>query len=196
MKGIKEANVEIEGISPLLMSNPQTLDPLNYYTKEIKKITGLHHSKRTDDHEARLQRLTWEGGLYIDKNIGLYIPGINIHACIRDGARISKKGKDVEAGMQIEPDLVPLICSAPKDIDKMYQPKFIDKRRVVVKGQGIMRSRPRFDEWSLKFQIFIIEDIISHSQVRGWVEKAGQRKALGDYRPFFGRFIVKKFKWI
>ncbi len=144
----------------------------------------------------KLQRLTWEGGLYWDDDIGLHIPGINVHACIRDGARVTKKGKDVEAGLQITPELVPLIVNAPKTVNKLYVPEFIDKRRVVVKGAGIMRSRPRFESWMLSFNLTIITDIISEGEVPGYLEKAGQRKGLGDYRPLFGRFTLKDFKWL
>ncbi len=56
MEGIKEAEVTIEGAAPLLMSNPQTLDELNPYTIAIKKITSLHHSKKTQDLLAKIAK--------------------------------------------------------------------------------------------------------------------------------------------
>jgi hypothetical protein len=47
-----------DGMSDLLVNNPQTADRLNPWSQLIAELTGK--KKRTDDEERQLQRLKWE----------------------------------------------------------------------------------------------------------------------------------------
>jgi len=192
--GISKAMVIIEGVSPILMHNGQLANPLNPIVKQMKEITSKHHSKKTESDTFELMRLEYMGGLYIDDKKGPYIPCEAMEGTIRAGATISRKGKQVIAGLQVDPDKIKLIYDGPRDADKLYDKGFVDVRVVALnKSAKIMRTRPRFDKWSAEFEIMTIDEVLSLDEVRGFIEKAGILKGIMDYRPKFGRFIIKEF---
>ena len=195
IKGISKAMVIIEGASPLLMHNGQLANPLNPIVKQMKEITSKHHSKKTEADLLELMRLEFMGGLYFDDKIGPYIPCEAIEGTIRAGATLKSKGKQVVAGVQVDPAKVKLIYNGPKSADKLYEDKnFVDVRGVGLnKSATIMRTRPRFDSWSAEFELMVIDEVLSLNDVRGFIEKAGMLKGILDYRPKFGRFILKEF---
>jgi len=69
-------NVEIKGVSPLLLHNGQLADPLNQYTRALKQQTSKR--KKTDVDLMEIRRLEWEGGFYRDDQDRPCIPGENI----------------------------------------------------------------------------------------------------------------------
>lgn len=74
----------------------------------------------------------------------------------------------------------------------------IDRRRAIVMGKGIMRSRPRYDEWSCSFHIEFDAELIENPLILVQIlHDAGQRMGVGDYRPsrkgFFGRFKIREY---
>ena len=198
IEGIKTAMVRIEGVSPLLMHNSRLANPADPIVKKIKSITSKHHSKKTEADELKLMELEYEGGLYHNDEAGVHIPAVNIEGCIRDGARISSKGKTIESGAQVSPEFIPLIYDGPKTPDALYKnKKFVDVRAVKLqKSSTVMRTRPRFDIWALEFELMVIEEIISPGDVEAHLRKAGLIKGIGDFKPKFGRFIVKEFEWL
>ena len=67
----------------------------------------------------------------------------------------------------------------------------IDRRRAVVKRAGIIRSRPRFNEWRALFEIEFDPILIPDPKIIVEIaQDAGTRIGVGDYRPRFGRFVV------
>ena len=70
---IQQALVVITGFAPLLMNNPQTVDPFNKYTKLKKPITNKKAGK-TEDDLIELGNIETEGKLYFDTDIGAYVP--------------------------------------------------------------------------------------------------------------------------
>lgn len=76
----------------------------------------------------------------------------------------------------------------------------VDSRPVTIpstKGK-IMRHRPRFDQWSAKFQIRINENILPVDFIHRLMDEAGEVNGLGDFRPQtggpFGRFVLTSWK--
>ena len=59
-----------------------------------------------------------------------------------------------------------------------------------------MSWRPMFKEWSCEFTLEIADEMLNATTVKEILETAGRFKAVGDYRPEYGRFIVKQFKKI
>lgn len=71
----------------------------------------------------------------------------------------------------------------------------IDTRRAVVVKQGILRSRPKFEDWACELELEIDEDMIPVSLVLENLNEAGMLAGIGDYRinkggPF-GRYKVE-----
>ena len=195
IEGIKRAMVEIEGVSPLLMHNGQLANPMNPIVRQMKEITSKHKSKKTNADEIELMRLEFMGGLYLAEDIGPFIPCECLEGCIRDAAKINSKGKQVTAGLQVDPDRVRLVYDGPRTAEDLYEDKnFVDVRPIKLqKSTTVMRTRPRFNKWSASFEVMAIEEMLNIQDIRKFLEKAGMFKGLMDYRPKFGRFVVRDF---
>lgn len=190
---IATAKVRIEGACPLLLHSPKLANPLDPLTKEMKKITAKR--KKTDADYEMMSKLEYLGGLY-ENDEGIQIPSTVIEGCIRSGATISRKGKDVQSSLSVYPIDVPLIYDGPKTGEALFRSgKFIDVRGVKVKNSRIMRTRPRFNNWALEFEIIIDDDTISKEDVFTFLEDGGRKKGICDFRPVFGRFTVASISW-
>jgi hypothetical protein len=197
VNGISTARVRIEGVAPLLMHNARLVDDADSVVQKMAAITAKKKNKTSTD-EKQLVKLAFLGGLYENDSAGIHMPAANIEACLRDGARTTSKGKDIESGAQVDPEFIPLIYDGPKKGAGLFKDKnFIDRRPVWLKGNtAIMRTRPRFNQWALEFELSIVEEIVNKDDVAKYLIKAGLRKGLGDYRPKFGRFEVARFEWL
>ena len=133
--------------------------------------------------------------LYKDSQGKLGVPAVNIKACIRDASRNYKiKGRRatfaslVRAGIEILP--FPMIPLGNEEWT-------VDIRPVVVQRARILRARPKFDEWSLEFELVNREPTMFPSEtMKRILEEAGKYYGLGDYRPDFGLFEVERFEII
>ncbi len=94
--------VTIEGVSPLLMHNGQTADPLNKFSKELKAVSSKR--KKTDEDYAEMSRIEWHAGLYVDKHGFIVLPSEALEAAIGDGAKKSKLGKAFKSAVFIDCD--------------------------------------------------------------------------------------------
>jgi len=71
----------------------------------------------------------------------------------------------------------------------------IDVRRAVVQRQGILRARPRIEDWYCELEFEYDEEAISPAHMLQVLTLAGKTPGIGDYRigrkgPF-GRFTVE-----
>lgn len=183
----------IEGVAPLLMHNVRALDPLNPYTKALAEITSKRDKTDADHEELRWRE--WAGGIYYADDMGPYVPSEWIESTIRDGARTSRRGKDVVAGLYC-PDERYALIGAPrvKSLRELYDsPGYLDVRPVKVGMARVMRTRPRFNTWALEFSIVWDSSVLNEGTVKEAIQVAGLRKGLGDYRPKYGRFVLKDF---
>jgi len=169
--------VKIVGTKPLLMHAP----------------TGLSDKPQLRRGERLEPKVEAEKCLYKDQNGNIVIPAVNIKACIRDAGRNYRMpnrkatfSSMIKAGLEIKPfPYVPLTHNGWE----------IDIRPVVVQGNRILRARPRFDEWSLEFQIVNLDPtMIPRDMLKRILIDAGKYYGLGDFRPEFGTFRVEKFE--
>jgi hypothetical protein len=93
------------------------------------------------------------------------------------------------------PGVWPLIYDGPKTAEALWDNKeYVDYRNCGVNGNTIMRTRPIFNQWSLKFQLLYDPEVIdSAATIKKWLEDAGRRRGMGDH-PRMGRFIILEFK--
>lgn len=190
--GYVTLTAKIVGVSPLLMHNAQLANPLNQFAKAMKEITGKR--KKTDYDLERLAKLEFIGGMYVNEKGSPAIPGECIEGMLRDGAKKTKQGKDVQCGI-ISDGIWPLIYDGPKDVEKLWEDeRFRDYRGCRVKQSRIMRMRPKFAAWSLVFEIAFQDEVTNKATVIKWLEDAGQFVGLCDFRPKFGRFEVESVK--
>ena len=169
-------NVEIKGIRPLLMHSAAAIGT---------KTDGRGKTEYDPKEEA-------ESYLYKNKDGEIVIPSLNLLSAMRESAKDFKvpgKGrktfmKYIYAGVQISPLEIPLLSDGWE----------IDRKPVVIQRARIMRSRPRFDKWGVKFNIEIVDPIIRGSDAKAILEAAGKYQGLCDFRPLYGLFSVVGFE--
>lgn len=192
---IKSLKFKIKGASPLMMHSPRGINPRDPLKVEIAKLTSIRSNKRSEDQETEIHRLEFMMGLYLDEKVGPYVPGIAIEACIRDGARVSRKGKSIESGVFVAEDVVPLGYKGPRDPESLWaDANFVDQRRATVGKAGVLRTRPIFHDWTLEFGVNYDPDQVNKDDLIEFVKTAGAVKGLLEHRPRFGRFTVESAK--
>lgn len=183
--------IEIKGMTPLLMHNGQLANPLNKWAIALKKISGK--TKKTDEDYREMARIEWYGGLYVHDG-KVCIPGELIESMLVAAAKKNKKGKLFTAGVVCDGHW-PLIYDGPKDIDKLWKDEnFRDARLVKIKMARIVRTRPHFVPWGLKFTVSFLPSVLNRADVEEAIQIAGQIIGLCDHRPKFGRFEVVSIK--
>src|SRR6266849_10311341 len=159
---MKTVTVTIKGISPMLM-----------HSFPMVPIEGIEKKTPQEQAELCLYRLDGQGTIYV--------PGNALQRCLVGAASYSKgKGRGslvrvAAAALFVRPDA--LIVKP--------QTWVIDSCPVVVpvtRGR-VVRHRPRFDEWSLEFEVDYDETLMKEWEVRKIVDDAGQRVGLLDFRP-------------
>lgn len=184
---MKTFEVKIVGTAPLLMHkfSEEAERSLEAQTKKARKDLG------SDEEQA-------EQVAYRLDNGGLYLPGEAVYqATIKAAVGFKVKGargktyKDTAKGnLIVEPDCIPLSLNGNE-----LREYLIDKRRVRVQRNAVMRVRPRLDEWEAQFTARIIDHEALPGEVLNAIfVAAGQAIGLLDYRPRFGRFMLIEFK--
>lgn len=187
---MKTIKCEFHGISPLIMHSCKCVNPLHPLSIEIKKVTFIR--KKTEEDQIKLSDLEWEGGLYWDDNIGLYIPAENIEATVREGAKARKKGKDIVRGFMCEDLKAPLDIGVKLTKDQLRDDyNYRDVRSMKVKQARVMRTRPRFNTWNCTFLASYDENLLNFNDIRDAIEYSGQYVGLCDSRPKYGKFTAK-----
>jgi len=177
---------KITGMFPLLTHNPASMEGGGEVKTGKKKIPS-------SDEEAK-------AGLYVDEKGNYCIPSCAFRSALLNGLKHMKVGKSsaisvYQAAVFNVDDISVLIDPKTESPLKKYT---IDKRRAVIKNNGIIRSRPRFEKWGCFLYLQIDTDYISVEDVKNMLNNAGMKIGVGDFRiekrgPF-GRFsaaIVK-----
>lgn len=190
----------IEGFRPLLMHNGQLADPLNPWAKELAALT--RKKGKTDlDHEA-IARAEWNGGLYYDDTAQkVTIPGDMLDAVLKEGAKKKRRGKDMASGVEVAGMEYPLAYDGPNSRGDLWaaststgHPIYRDRRGARVNQARVVRTRPKFPEWRLDFQIRVHTfSSLSFDDVKAALEDAGLQCGMGDFRGRYGLFRVLRF---
>lgn len=177
----------IRGVVPLLLHNGRLADPLNAFSQRLKAVTSKR--KKTEDDYRQMAEIEWYGGLYTQEG-KVIIPGNVIEAMLIDAAKKTRQGSAAKAGLMCMDDF-PLIYEGPQDIDELWKGgEHVLTCGVRVRGSRVMRTRPKFDEWSLYFSVLYEPSLLDENDVRKFVKTAGEIVGLCDWRPRFGRFVV------
>jgi hypothetical protein len=180
----------LKGTAPALMQSERLANPLDSLARDKKKLATKR--KKTDADHEEIARMEFIGSLYYDPAIGPYWPGQNIDRMFRDAATITKRGKDVMRAFMTLDDKIPLIYEGPRTPEGMYaeRDRFVDMRSVVQQRARIMRCRPIFRDWEVKFEAAFDPDVLNREDVVGFAKTAGQMVGLSTFRPRYGRFQV------
>lgn len=180
----------IRGLTPFLSHNGQMADPQNEWTRALK--TATLKKKKTDRDYDEIARIEFMGGLYVNDKGEPCMPGENIEAMILAEAGRNKMKREVKAGV-ISDGLFPIIYDGPRNAEKLWlrRKDFAFSKTIRNQMSRVVRTRPIFREWSLVFDVEVIEEVINRSRVEEFVRAAGGVIGLGDWRPKFGRFELE-----
>jgi hypothetical protein len=178
------------GVSPLIVHNGQTADPLNKFSKAIKEISSKR--KKSDADYGEMARIEYTAALYLHPEKGVVMPADNILATIIGGAKLSKLGKQFASSLFIPESDIKLVYKGPTTPETLFaNPNFIFVRPVKVGTSKVMRTRPIFREWSLEFELEFDSEVLNQREVAEAMDAAGLRVGLCEWRPRYGRFNVE-----
>lgn len=186
--------ITIRGTSPIIHHNGAAgLDSRSPWNLEKAAITRKRGSNRTESDEERLRQLDCLTSFWLDAENRPTIPAAALRAVIEGAARKLKQGPQVREGLIID-----AVMSFDYDREGMGEDLETLSNTaqfttgVVVQRSRILRTRARFDEWSCTFRVEVDEELVDQEQLEGWLDIAGRRIGLGDWRPeksgHYGRF--------
>lgn len=173
----------IKGVSPLLVHSPQSMAGMN--TPSVGK------GKKVPSPEEQAEQSAYRNaeGQFVFPVIGPR------NALLKAAKRYKVKGKRASlfedvAHIQPEEDYAVILNGNGKPAKEYV----VDTRRAVVQRNGVLRSRAKFEVWSLRFALIYDAELTNPEVLRQVLEDAGNRIGIGDYRPacwgWFGRFTV------
>jgi hypothetical protein len=176
--------IRVVGMTPLLTHNPQSMGV------DVGPSKGSRIPAPEDEAEAGCYRM--EDGSCALK--GEAFRGSLLGASSGWKAKAKRTMRSLLSHVVVVEELVQLQYIDGSPI-KEYT---IDKRRAIVQKQGIIRARPRFDEWSANFHIEYDPQLCPDPRLIVDVcADGGRRMGVGDYRParngWFGRFRVQEY---
>ena len=163
---------KIKGVSPLLMNKPC--------------LETDNRKKQVYVPKEEVQKAIYQN------NNGVFAPPTWIKASLTKAAtRFKLKGsgkktyKDLIRGeVIIEPFEIPL-----------KEKWVIDERYVNVNRAKILRWRPRWDAWTLEFEMIIADkNDLCPDDLKRFLTDAGKYIGIGDNRPENGRFVIESFE--
>lgn len=186
--GLSSATFTIRGIKPLLMHNPTSMDGSDAPKSRAQR-------KPLPEDEART------GAYWNPDGSGtLVFPAIAVRSAILTasiGHKIGRRSaKSVLAGAIFDVtnphggewlSLTDLEGRPLRDYT-------IDSRRAKIQSAGIVRSRPRLDEWQTRVTITFDPEFVNENEMEAFLGRAGIMVGIGDWRPAcngpMGRFEV------
>lgn len=186
---MKNLKITWKGITPLLMNSCKCVNPLHPISIEKKKYTSKR--TKTEDDLKIISDLDWEAAAYWKDDIGMYIPAENVEATIVGGAKINRKGTDIQKYCNVTDLYIPLDYGENLTKEQLIaDEKYRDVRAVNVQRSKLLRTRPRFDKWGIIFNMCYDENKIDLETIVNALENAGSYVGLCDYRPRYGKFLV------
>lgn len=185
--------IQCTGVSPLLMNSDRGSDPLSREAQWLNEIAGKR--QKTEAETVELARRQFHCSLYVDPAGRPTVPIDNVHSCFYAAARRRKEGPMFSGSLTVSS--TKFEYEGPDDPDALWeqQEKFVDRRSVRVGTSRVIRTRAIFPEWSLAITAEHDLEVADLFHIRQWVEIAGSRIGLCDYRPqrggLFGRFEAK-----
>lgn len=175
------------------MHSATGMDPSIPANIEKAEITRKRGSNRTAADEERLRQLECLTSLWLDAEGRPAIPPAAIRSCIETAARKLKQGPQVREGL--------VVLSTRFEYDTGRYGEVVDDLikncqftvPVVINRSRVLATRAMFDvPWSCEFEVETDPELVDAGQLDRWLDIAGRRIGLGDWRPEksgqYGRF--------
>jgi hypothetical protein len=193
---IQTAKVTINGINPLLMNNPQTVDVFNPLARAMKSINAKK-TRRTDDDYRELRRLEIRAKSYFDDEVGLYIPATWLGAAIaKHSFSVCKVSKgSIRGAVFTTESKIPLQCrhrELVRSLDDIVGNETFHHVMTIPQGQvRVTKAFPIFHDWSFETVLEFDDKIIDPHSLEAVIEYASKYGGFGDFRPTFGRAFAE-----
>lgn len=192
-------DVRIKGLSPLIQHSSLGVDSKHPANIEKAEITRKKGSNRTASDDARIAELDTLLGFWLDSSNRPTVPAAAIRSCLETAAKKLKQGGQVREGLTVINTRLEYDEERYGTDLETLQSSTQFRAVVVVQRSRMMRTRPMFDlPWAVTFQVDAEDDLVDESQLRQWLDIAGRRIGLGDWRPEksgeFGRFEVESLE--
>jgi len=178
---MKEVSYRIESVTPLLMNNISSM-----FTAQ-EKPARVKHDEWEKGEEMFNARMYLEGTtIALPSRV---IKGVLKEAC--KGSGIKQPGK--RSGYA---DLVQSVIFMPESLKLEQKVSEVTKEQAFVGMNGtkkVLRIWPKLLEWSGTLNLVIADEKQFDPKIlQEILEFAGRFVGIGDYRPEYGRFDVKK----
>ena len=188
--------ITVKGLESLIMHNGVAgLDPKSEFSIEIAALAAKKGKNKTQTDIDRIAELECQRSLWLDESGEPTIPPGAFRGSIETAARKFRQGPLVREGLVVQ-KVHPLVFNKDRYGTTIEEWGTTTQFRVpvVVQRARIVRTRAKFDDWSISFEIDRDETIVDKSQLSTWLEIAGRRIGVGDWRPqrsgHYGRFEV------
>lgn len=197
---IDTMKIEVVGLTPMLIHNGRTANPLDPYAKKMKSLTSKR--QKTEDDIIALLDVQWESALYWNNEIGLHMPSENLFAAFHKGAKKHKLGVKVGGISFPSPIGYPIITKNHMDFDKLKADpsnKFV--KPVTIQRAKTISCRPILFPWELNFELEFDTSIIDPNEIKTILTTMSQRIGFGVWTPgspkpgYHGKFLIKKIDW-
>lgn len=190
MKSIK---FRITGTMPLMLNNPQTVNPFNEFTKKLKPLTSKR--TKTDEDMLEIYRLKFFASLYTNSKGKYIIPSEHIANALISAAKERKLGAKFTRSVQIVGDSEIEFKDADKTPEQLYEiGTYVDIRAVGIKGSKVPTARAIIPEWSLTTLVWYDESQLDSKDIKDIMEIAGLRYGIGTFRKIYGKFTATVVK--
>ena len=187
---VKSYAVKINGTAPLIQHATTGMNDDHPGVVELKTLAKKKGSNRTDEDKKRMRDLesilsVWERDGQVTVNPAA------LRACIEAAARTLKQGPQVRRGLRVDYNVDFKHDVPGKDfVEVAINAKWTTDVKV---GQSrIMRTRAKFDDWSVVFKVNAEDSLVDQQQLETWLKIAGEQIGIGDWRPdksgFYGTF--------
>lgn len=192
---MKSIHVKFNGISPLLQNNSQTVDVFNKYAKLKKPLTSKR--SKTDEDIQALRDIEVESKLYLDDEIGVYVPSRWVMAAIaKNSHAIAKIAKAKVRGAvfavgdkcKLTYDGMELV---KEKIDIVKNDKFITTLILPQQQVRLAKSFPIFHKWSFEAQLEYDDTILDEAELISILTYSAKYGGFGDFRPTYGRCLLE-----
>ena len=186
--------IKVTGKSPIIQNNGRAgLDTSSAISREIAALAAKRGANKTEVDNLLLRELECRRSLWLDTNEQPTIPPSAIRATIENAARKTKQGPAVREGLVV-------LSTSNFTFDHDKYGNTIEEwgkncqftEVVVVQRARLLRTRAKFDNWSVEFELDTDDELIDKHHLDRWLDVAGRRIGLGDWRPqksgTFGRF--------
>lgn len=186
---------KMTGVCPLMLNNPQTVNPMNDYAKQLKALTSKR--SRTDDDQNEIMHIRFLASPYLNKKMQYIIPANMIFKSFEDGAKENRLGKKFEQSVFVLNDALLKFdengCT-PEELWENFADKYVDIRPVGIKKSMVVTARMIIPEWSLESELLFDESQLNKSEIWLAMTNAGLRHGIGTYRQCYGRYKVEEIK--